>query len=223
MKHYLALSVILTALFSQATHAPAAILLDNTSGTIDTVNAYSFEGGFTFTPNSDYTLTALTLGLASSSGDSGPRTFNVSLWNTDGITNRPSGTVLATAIDTVIIDANLANTYPMDLTSNATGSWDVTAGTQYALTLTPDQYTRWSRYLPSVSPTTSNAVFGGRLYKNSSGWQGPYTSNPPVIQLTGTAVAVPEPSTWALAIVGGGGAAWGMARRRRAAGRVRQA
>lgn len=217
-----AFAFILAALAVQATASHAAILLDNTSITVPSNYAYARDNqslGFVFTPSANYTLDSLTLAFVDPNGST---TVSLALWNVDSA-NTPTGTALATATETITVGGG-ANVVTLSLGSNATGSWNVTAGTAYGLTFAGSTLDTKGAYFNNnlgADPTTLNASYGSFIYGRPDNWTANNTLTP-WMQLSGTPTAVPEPSTWALALAGVTCSTWGMARRR-AAGRVREA
>ena len=239
MKRSTACTLLLAALALQTANSHAAILVDNTdnlTATTSTTGTFSFGQG---TPNSSYfgwtveiggtgfdaTSASIPLYFNASTGIPSP-TFRVRVWELSSLTDtRPSnGSASIFTQDYPSISLTDSAVY---YTFSFTNTLSLTASTRYSIGFATDgggtdaSGIIWAKSDSSFTPGTPATATGtfGSADGGNNFYEVPLNVG---FQLTGDAAApVPEPSTWALALAGVTCSAWGMARRRRAAGRVR--
>lgn len=210
MKHFacLIMAICLTTGFSSSSKAADIIALDNTNALANTPNTSlgsittSNWNAKVFTVGSqNAVMKQLVLPLYNTL--SATQTINFSLYNVDG-SNFPTGTALAS-----YSEAKTFTTTGAYYTFTTTmGDFVMQSGTKYALVVnsqSPTTAMSWTTVNPQSIYTANTAAgwsFDANLRSTNSGSS--WTSNTFYngLQMTVTAAAVPEPSTYALAAIG---------------------
>ena len=209
------LSCAALAAFTPSLRA-ATTLLDNTSNPITSgslINGVSWGSstlvGLAFSTGSTaYNLRSIQF---APKGDGSFGTFTVSLYQGDAISQKPSGSALASQTFSGIAFESTHTSF----TENLNDSFSLGTNTNYVLVLSTDLSDAnigSAEPVTTLDPGTSGLTYLGREFSFNGGisWGGPFASGTPWMKLTGT--AVPEPSAFVMLGLGAIGL---VARRRR--------
>lgn len=210
--------LLVAAIFSTSPAQAVDILLDNTSGLSTTglqfnngsgfggnTSAYTRVNGFTFsTASQSYDISAISIPMGWNSTPSVSPTIRVSVFeNSSTSANTPAGG--ASPAYTQDYSSNTFSTTIAFYTFSPTATWNLKANTSYSIWFGTTQTTSptslwWATY--STTPGTPSSGYGftytTNFFSTNGGTAYSTTGNKYPVQMTGTAVAVPEPSTYAL-------------------------
>ena len=208
-KHYLPVTIFVLLSCVSALKVQAGVILDSTSeplGGNDLAATPSKVHAVVIESSIDQTLTSLKfLPLLDSVTTPATVQYLARLYNVSGTT--PAGTPIATSTASIFVTGHwstvtTADSYTWDLTSNATGSWLLSANTTYAIGISSDTTNAAWGFVTGSVTDTSDAQYLGRAYSPDGGntYGNSATTATPWFQLSSTPASspsstVPEPST----------------------------
>ena len=234
MTRPLAFAVILAAVALQAATSHAAILLDNTNNLQASFNggvtgwgsnspAYNRINGVTFQVGAtSYDVTSVSLGLSYNAVSQ--INMRLQFWELPTASSAvPANGATPDYTQDYAITASAGSQYYTFAV--ASGAVNLKANTRYSLGILTDLDSISFEWQSAGTNPTSAVGFTDRNNMVSTNGGATFSSVNvnTLFQLTGDVAAVPEPSTWALAIGGISCIAWGVVRHRRAAVRARGA
>lgn len=218
MKFRSFLFLVAAAIFSASPAQALDILLDNTSGLSTTglqtnngssfssnTSAYTRVNGFTFkTGSQSYDISAISIPLGWTGTGTITPTMRVSVFE-NGSINATTPTGGASPTYTQDYGSFSFNSTIAFYTFSPTATWNLKANTNYSIwfgttqTTTPSSFW-WATYstLPGTPSSSYGFTYATNFFSTNGGSSYTVTGNKYPIQMTGTAVAVPEPSTYAL-------------------------